>query len=106
MYKFYNKPVSNKFTILRQSAMPESVKVATFSNKILRRLKTSHVGANQEDMEDFILNLMDELTAMGYTQEWRERVLNAAMTGYMRLLAKVESGDAKRNRKGAETLTS
>ena len=86
--------------------MPESVMVATFPNEILRRLKTSHVGANQVDMEDIILNLMDELTAMGYTQECREKVLNAAMTGYMRLLAKVESGDAKRNRKGAETLTS
>ena len=41
---------------------------------------------------------------MGYTKELREKVLRAAMLGYMRLLKKVSKGEAKRNRKGVQTL--
>ena len=69
--------------------MPESVKVATFSNEILRRLKTSDTEVSQTEMEEILIQLMDDLTAIGYTQEWKEKVLRAAMLGYMRLLKKV-----------------
>ena len=41
MYKFYKKSFSNALTIMKRSAMPESVKEAIFSNEILRRLKAS-----------------------------------------------------------------
>ena len=32
LYKFFKKEVSNPLTILQRSAMPESIKVATFTN--------------------------------------------------------------------------
>merc|ERR1711954_285231 len=47
---------------------------------------------------------MDELDAMGYTLEWRQKVLQSAITGYMRILHKEECGGTPRNRKGADTL--
>ena len=106
MYRFYKKQVSNPITILKHTAMPESKKVATFSNEILRRLKTTHVEVSQTEMEGTIMTLMDELSAMGYAQEWKEKVLRAALIGYMRILEKVRKKEAPRNRKGAETLTS
>ena len=55
-------------------------------------------------MEEILLNLLDDLEAMGYTKEWREKVLRLAMVGYMRLLDKVEKGETPRNRKGTATL--
>ena len=49
MYKFYSKPVTSKMTILRRSAMPEGLKVATTSQDILRRLKTTSEGASKKE---------------------------------------------------------
>ena len=37
--KFYTKPVTNPLKILKRSAMPDEMKVATFSNEMKRRLK-------------------------------------------------------------------
>ena len=104
MYKFYKKSVSNPLTILHRSAMPQSVKIATFSNEVLRRLKTTHVGLDQEEVESILVALMDDLTEMGYYKlEWRENILKASVTGYMRILNKVRLGETARNRKGAAT---
>ena len=45
--------------------------------------------------------LMDDLTEMGYYKlEWRENILKASVTGYMRILNKVRLGETARNRKG------
>ena len=54
MYKFYSKPVTSKMTILRRSAMPEGLKVATTSQEILRRLKTTSVGTSKEITEKIL----------------------------------------------------
>ena len=78
--------------------------MATFSNELLRRIKTTQLGVSQEDLEEILKELMDDLTAMGYTSEWREKVLKAATVGYMRILDKVSKGEGPRNRRGSETL--
>ena len=48
---------------------------------------------------------MGELAAMGYSLHWRQKVLNSAMIGYNRVLARVANDQTDRNRKGAATLT-
>ena len=104
MYKFYSKPVSNPLTILRRSAMAEGVKVATAVQECMRRWRNSSTGLGRTSMEMITLDYMDRLTAMGYTEEWRARILEKAAIGYARILAKVEKGESSRNRKGPETL--
>ena len=42
-YSFYKKPVSNPITLRKISAMPNSVKLATFSSEVIRRLKKTSV---------------------------------------------------------------
>ena len=49
--------------------MPKSFKVATFANEVIGRLKTSHLEMNRKDMEKILLDLMDDLAAMGYAQK-------------------------------------
>ena len=104
MYKFFSKPMANPMTILQRSAMPENVKVATISNEILRRLKCSSTALSKRTMETVISEYMGNLEGMGYTPEWRTKVLKAAIIGYTRVLGKVSRGETSRNRKGAETL--
>ena len=84
--------------------MPEAMKIATFSNEILRRLKTTHAGLDQKEVESILGELMDDLSAMGYQLEWREKVLRSALVGYMRIPDKVKKGITSRNRKGSQTL--
>ena len=50
------------------------------------------------------MELMGELAGIGYTEEWRTRVLRSAMTGYMRVLKNVTDGTVRRNRKVGDTL--
>ena len=106
MYKFYSKPVSSKMTILRRSAMPEGLKVATSAQEILRRLKTTSEITSKETSEGILREYMDNLTGMGYPKQWRSKVLRSTLVGYMKLLKRVEEGETKRNRMGKETQLS
>ena len=61
-------------------------------------------GAPKSVFEEITKNFMDNLAGMGYSFEWRKKVLSKALTGYMRILKKVELGQTLRNRNGASTL--
>ena len=106
IYKFYRKDMTIPILILKRSAMPEGVTVATFSSEILRGLRTRGLGVSKEETEEVILDMMDNLTAMGYSQQWRDNVLKATIAGNMRVLKKEERGEASPNRKGKETFNS
>ena len=106
LYKFYSKSMANPLTILKRSVMPEGVKVALFSNEILRRLKTTSTLLSSWEFESVLNNFMDNLDTMGYKVEWRKKILRSSLVGYMRILDKVEKGETTRNRKGDVTLMS
>ena len=72
MYKFYRKPMRNKMTMLKRSAQPENMKVATMSSEIVRRLKTTSEFLSKDTFCDILETFMDELAAMGYGLEWRK----------------------------------
>ena len=84
--------------------MTDKVKIANFSSEITIRLKTTSIHISQSETEDILTTLMDDLASMGYSPEWRENVLKSAMTGYMRVLSKVDRGEVTRNRKGVDSL--
>ena len=86
--------------------MPEGLKVATTSQEILRRLKTSGEYLPKETAEEILKSYMDSLSEMGYSHAWKKRVLRTTMIGYVRVLAKSRRGEASRNRKGKDTLVS
>ena len=103
IYKFYRKPMRNKMTILKRSAQPENMKVATMSSEIVRRLKTTSEFLSKDTFCDILETFMDELAEMGYGLDWRKRVLVSSIRGYMRVLRKVENGEVTRNREGYMT---
>ena len=69
--------------------MPESVKVASFSNEVIRRLKTSSVDIELKEMERILMDLMDDLFPMEYTKERKGKVLRSEIVGCLRLLDRV-----------------
>ena len=86
--------------------MPEGLKVATTPQEILRRLKTSGEYLPKETAEEILKAYMDNLSAMGYLQAWKKKVLRTTMIGYMRVLTKSRKGETSRNRKGKDTQVS
>ena len=75
-------------------------------SEIIRRLKTTSQGVGREVTEGILIDMMDDLTAMGYSEEWKEKVLKASMAGHMRVLRKVREGSTCLHRKGKDTLVS
>ena len=96
--------MASPFQILSRSAVPETIKVSTAVNEILRRWKTTSKECGQEVFREITLDYMDMLAANGYGEPWRRNVLQKALTGYMRILTACKAGTTTRNRKGASTL--
>ena len=103
MYSFYSKSMTNPLGILKRSVLAEGTKVSTASAEILRRLKTFSIHANKFMVEETLIEYMDNLLGMGYSEEWRQKVLTNTIKGYRRILALVEKGDSTRNREGGCT---
>ena len=95
MYKFYKKPMASELSILGRSACPEGTKVSTAVAEVLRRWKNSSPLLPREESEMITIKYMDELCGMGYSQKWRENILQSALRGYKKICKKSD-----RNRSG------
>ena len=71
----------------------------------MRRLKNHSVHAKKELVEEVLIEYMDNLLGMGYTEEWRTKVLRSTFLGYERVMQKVDRGETQRNRDGKSTRT-
>lgn len=70
---------------------------------MLRRWKHTSTACGRRTFEEITAKFMDNLSAMGFNLEWREKVLEKALTGYQRILRKAALGEGRRNRTGACT---
>ena len=104
-YKFYKKPMSSQLGTLRRSAVTENSKVATASSEFLRRWKNCSVWTDRKTIIDITKDYADSLRGMGYSVEWIRNVIDSSLTGYERLLYRVDKGEIKRNRLGEDTST-
>ena len=95
---FYKKPMSNKISILRRSALPEATKVSTMVAEIHSRWKNTWEGASTSTFENITKLVLDDLSSMGYNEQWRREILLKATRGYMRILKLQKKGETLRNR--------
>ena len=103
LYSFYRKPMCNQVPNWRINAAPESQKVATVSQELIRRMKNTSRDLPEEIMEATIREYMEELEEGGYLKEWRGKVLLATITGFERMWVSECEGKGRINR--AETST-
>ena len=103
-YKFNSKKMTNPQGILKMSAILEGTKASTASLEVMIRLKMFSQHAKKEDVEDCLLEYMNNLLGMGYTLEWRLKILTGTMKGLRRenrhpQECKVNNGLRPRNQK-------
>ena len=85
LYKFYQKPMTNKLSNRQSNAIPEQQKVSTTTQEVIRRLKNTSRDLPPEEVENVIMTYMEELGAGGYSEDWRMRIIEAAIIGYERM---------------------
>ena len=100
-YEFYKKPVSSKLTILKDSALSESVKSSTISQEIIRRLTNTSLEASQETKNRIIEEYISTLEDSGYSQEEIRRYVTAVLVGFERRIKKHEEEGTPLHRAGA-----
>ena len=103
LYKFYRKPMAAEVPNLETSAAPNSQKIATVSQEILRRMKNTSLDLPPSVIEDVLRRYMDELKEGGYSKKWREQVLEASVTGFERILKGEKEGTGSLHRSDKST---
>ena len=81
LYNFYKKKMANKIPSMQASVAPEGQKVATCTQEIIRRYKNTSRSLPPTIITNILKEYMDELKAGGFSQLFREKVLDAATIG-------------------------
>ena len=91
-YRFYKKKLSNRMTIMASSALPPNVKRATMTNEVLRRLRNTKRGLSWSIFADTVSEFSNDMKNMGYSEGFRSKVIQAALTGYRRQCQLADTG--------------
>ena len=81
-YKFYKKPISSKYVILAQSALPGGVKRATLTQDAVRRLRNTDRSLPWSVSADILSEYSNDLRRSGYSEKFRAEVITAAIRGF------------------------
>ena len=92
LYVFYKKPLSNDRVILANSAMPHNVKMANLVNEAIRRLRNTSRSLPWEVKAKIITRFSNDLRMSGYNQQFREKVIQSAITGFTRQCEAADNG--------------
>ena len=77
---FFKKPSSSRMTIMASSALPPNVKRATMTNEVLRRLRNTKRSLPWSVFADTISEFSNDMKHMGYSESFRAKVIQAAIT--------------------------
>ena len=69
LYQFYKKHMANKIPNLEANAIPESQKISTAVNEIIRRFKNTSRSLKPDVIEGVLKSYMDELAAGRYPHQ-------------------------------------
>ena len=91
-YRFFKKKMSNRMTIMATSAFPPNVKRATMTNEVLRRLRNTRRDLPWSVFADIISEFSNDMRHMGYSEGFRGKLIQAALTGYRRQCELADTG--------------
>ena len=92
IYKFYSKPMSSKFTILANSAMPEKMKRNCLVQEGIRRLRNTSRSLGWELKAEILSEYSNKMRVSGYYAKYRLEVIQAAVRGFQVQCEKADKG--------------
>ena len=82
-YKFYSKPCSSKYVMIRNSAMPARTKMSSVTQEAVRRLRNTWTTLPWKDYQAPILtDFARKLARSGYNEAYREAVIKSGVAGF------------------------
>ena len=78
-YEFYEKPVANNLVMMRESAMPHKMMVASMVQEGVRRLANSHRSLEDKHKCKILGRYMAKLKMSGYSLGLRKEILTSAV---------------------------
>ena len=97
-YKFYRKPMANKYTMMANSAVSDRVKRSTMTNEALRRLLCCSSNLEESKKVEVMEDYARMLRRSGYSERFRYEVISDAIKGHQKLLQEAAEGKRPLNR--------
>ena len=93
-YLFYEKPISSRYVMMRNSAMPSKVKMNTLTQEVIRRLRNTRVTLPwAEHQAPALTKFSKKMARSGYPQGYRAEVIKSGVLGFERQLEASRSGE-------------
>ena len=86
VYKFYKKPMTNKHTMMANSAVSDRVKRSTMTNDAVRRLLCCSENLDEQTRIGIMEDYARTLKRSGYSERFRHEVISDAMRCHQKML--------------------
>ena len=92
-WEFYKKPISNKMTIHKRTAIPYKDKRQTVLQEALRRLRNTHPDLEDTVRDKHLTDFSKSMKLSGWNQNERHQVIKGALTIYGGEIDKYRRGE-------------
>ena len=92
LYTFYEKEMTSKFAILKNSALAENTKVSSLTQDLVRRMKNTSEYLNQNTRNEVVDSFCAKLLFSGYKPDQIRRIAIAGLKGYESILKRSKEG--------------
>ena len=79
VHKFYKKPMTNKYTMMANSAVSDRVKRSTMTNDAVRRLLCCSENLDEQIKVEIMEDFARMLKRSGYSERFRHEVISDAL---------------------------
>ena len=84
-YRYYEKPMGNKFCVGRGSAMADSAKEAILSQEVLRRMLNTSEEESQTTRDNILKKFEERMKISGYDTPQRGKIMKRGLIGYEKM---------------------
>ena len=92
LHAHYQKPMANKYTILKTSAMSYSTKMNILSNEVVRIMRNTSKLCKKEEWQNKIQQFIYRLQYSGYNKGEREQIYKKGKAIFQRIVKNDEDG--------------
>ena len=92
VHKFYKKPMTNKYTMMANSAVSDRVKRSTMTNDAVRRLLCCSENLDEQIKVEIMEDFARMLKRSGYSERFRHEVISDALRCHQKMLTTEAEG--------------
>ena len=92
-HSFYKKPISSMYTVLKRSAMADSVKLQTCFMECMRRMLNCSVNTPWDTISDHLTKFSYTMLISGYNQRERYNTIKGMIDRYQTMISEMSNGN-------------